>query len=235
MKKQKKQWTAILLCVLMALLVAACGKEEKEAAAEEPAAEEPAAVSEEAQETAEEETEASEEAPAEEVISEEEAEAAAEEEIAGTNMLAVKAPMLTGLENVKNTNNEDGTYYYEDMAEDAVTFIVNMCAPSSFSEDDASQTDYATRFMEQEVKPACKVTKAEMDEALSAKTTYSVCRLHWEWGENEDTTWGDGVVIMTDNFTYYYGYQCPADYYEENEEFFKSQLDETELIDLSGN
>ena len=37
-------------------------------------------------------------------------------------------------------------------------------------------------------------------------------------------------MIPTDTFTYYYGFSCPADFYEENEAFYDEELKNIELI-----
>ena len=65
----------------------------------------------------------------EEIAAEEEAEAAAQ------NMLAIKAAGYTGLTNLTNENYEDGSYFYEDMTEDGITVITNMCAQAESTAD----------------------------------------------------------------------------------------------------
>ena len=62
---------------------------------------------------------------------------------------------------------------------------------------------------------------------------YPSYRVYWESGENEDSRQNVGVVVLTDYFTFYYGYGCPIDYYEENADFYESDLDCVELIDFA--
>ncbi len=164
-------------------------------------------------------------------ISEEEQAAAAEAEISSQNTLAIKAMGYTGLTNLINENNEDGSYYYEDMTEDGDTIITNMCAPATVPGDDGIET-YVTAFVEEKVKEGCTVNEISSYEELSEPISYPAYKVSWEWGSNEDTRWGIGVVIPTDTFTYYYGYSCPADFYEDNEDFYNEELKGIELISL---
>lgn len=41
-----------------------------------------------------------------------------------------------------------------------------------------------------------------------------------------------GVVVLTDGYTYYFGYKCPIDHFEENEEFYKEELESIDLTEL---
>ncbi|MCR5507890.1 MAG: hypothetical protein K6F34_04295, partial [Lachnospiraceae bacterium] len=156
----------------------------------------------------------------------------AEEEEAAVNELALSGPSYTGLENLTKENNDDGSYFYEDMTEDGITIITNICAANSQS-DGQSPDAYAENFVCAMVDNDAKIIDSKGDEKLSPELTYPTYRIHWESGSNEDSRQAAGVVVLTDNFTYYYGYECPLDYYEENEEFYESELDEVKLIDLS--
>ena len=152
-----------------------------------------------------------------------------EDESSSKNVMAIKAPGYTGLTNLKNENNDDGTYYYEDMTEDGDTIITNMCAPNS-QRDGQAMDAYAENFVCAMVDNDAKITETVDDSDLSAKLTYPVYKISWESGENEDTRQAVGVVILTDNYTYYYGYKCPIDFFEDNEEFYNSELADIELI-----
>ncbi|MCR5419627.1 MAG: hypothetical protein K6E98_01310 [Lachnospiraceae bacterium] len=148
------------------------------------------------------------------------------------NTLAVKAKGYSGLTNLTNENNEDGTYFYEDMTEDGLTVIINMSAPNTMEEDQSAE-EYVKGFVSAKVKPECSVTEVEANEDLSGELTYPVYEVAWEWGSNEDSTCGVGEVILTDNYTFYYGYSCPIDFYEDNEEFYEDELESIELMDLT--
>ncbi|MBR5407335.1 MAG: DUF3298 domain-containing protein [Lachnospiraceae bacterium] len=158
-------------------------------------------------------------------------EAAAEEEIGSKNVLAVKGAEFTGLTNLKNENNDDGTYYYEDMTEDGMTVITNMCYPNS--QRDGQDTDaYAENFVCALVDNDARISGSKQDDALEESLTYPVYRVDWESGENEDTRQAMGIVILTDNFTYFYGFSCPIDAFDENADLYEESIASVELISL---
>ena len=163
-------------------------------------------------------------------VSEEEQAAPEEEALESVNMLAVKAPGYTGITSLKNVNNDDGTYYYEDMTEDGITIITNMCARNS-QRDGQDPDAYAENFVCALVDNDAHITGSSQDEDLSASLSYPVYKIDWESGENEDSRQAVGIVILTDNFTYYFGYECPIDYFEDNQEFYEEELKNTELLD----
>ena len=144
------------------------------------------------------------------------------------NTMAVRASGYTGLENLKNENNEDGTYYYEDMTEDGITVITNMCAPNS-QRDGQDMDAYAENFVCALVDNDARITGSVEDTGLADKLSYPVYRISYESGSNEDTRQAVGVVILTDDYTYYYGFECPIDSFEDNEEFYDSELEDIEL------
>ena len=148
------------------------------------------------------------------------------------NVLAIKGPSYTGLTNLTNENNKDGSYFYQDMTEDSMTVITNMCSRNS-QRDGQDPDAYAENFVCALIDNDAVITGSKEDEKLSASLTYPAYRVSWETGSNEDTRQAIGVVILTDNFTYYYGFGCSADYYEDNAEFYESELDGIEFIDLS--
>ncbi|MCR4786784.1 MAG: PliI family lysozyme inhibitor of I-type lysozyme [Lachnospiraceae bacterium] len=166
------------------------------------------------------------------LITDEEQSAEAVEEMP-VNELAIQGPSYTGLSNLSAKNNEDGSYFYEDMTEDSLTVITNMCSANS-QRDGQDPDAYAENFVCALVDQTgtVKITDSKSDETVSAALTYPSYRVYWETGSNEDTRQMVGVVVLTDSFTYYYGYGCPADYYDENAGFYESELDSIKLIDL---
>ncbi len=148
------------------------------------------------------------------------------------NNLALKGPFYTGLNSLTNQNNEDGSYFYEDMTEDGITVITNMCSRNSQSDGQAPDA-YAQNFVCAVVDNDAEVTDVKSDDTLCASLTYPAYRLHWKTGSNEDSRQAVGVVVLTDNFTFYYGFKCSVDDYEENTDFYESELDSLELLDLS--
>ncbi len=199
MKIRNKFLASILTASMLAAVLSGCAGTEDIAAFNQ-AVSEQAAVAEE-----------------ESIVSEEEIAAEEEAEATAQNMLAIKAKGYTGLTNLTNKNYEDGSYYYEDMTEDGDTVITNMCAPAELPGDDGIEA-YVTAFVEEQVKEGCTVNEVDLYEELRGSLSYPAYRVNWEWGSNEDTKWGTGVVILTDTFTYYYGYSCGADFYEDNED-----------------
>ena len=159
-------------------------------------------------------------------------EAESEEEEAVMNVLAIKGPSYTGLSNLKNENNEDGSYFYEDMTEDGITVITNMCARNS-QRDGQDPDAYAENIVCALIDNDARITETKEDEKLSSSLTYPTYRIYWESGSNEDSRQAVGAVILTDSFTYYYGYKCSVDYYEDNAGFYEDELDCIELLDLS--
>ena len=159
-------------------------------------------------------------------------EAAAEDEIRSKNTLVIKAPGYTGLTSIKNENNDDGTYFYEDMTSDGMTDIINMSYANS-QRDGQAPDAYAENFVCALVDNDAKISGSKQDDKLTGALTYPAYRVEWESGSNEDSKQAIGVVILTDNFTYFYGFKCPLDSFEDNEEFYNSELESIELIELN--
>ncbi|MCR5302346.1 MAG: hypothetical protein K6E49_07875 [Lachnospiraceae bacterium] len=150
------------------------------------------------------------------------------------NELALRGPSYTGLSELYSLNNEDGTYIYQDMTEDTLTVITNMCSRDSRrdgQDPDAYAENYVCAVVDDTA--SARIISSKEDEAVSASTKYPSYRVYWESGANEDTKQNVGVVVLADNFTFYYGYGCPIDYYEENADFYESELGSVELIDLA--
>ncbi len=213
MKKMKTRIMTAAACMAMSATLLACGSKE------EPAAD--AAV------------ETAAEAEAEAAPTEEAAPPVTADELGNghTNTLAVVGPSYTGLSNIMNENNDDGTYHYEDMTEDGVTKIINLCT-MNYQRDGQDMDAYAENYVCAQVDSDAKITGSKQDDALTASLTYPVYEVDWESGSNEDTKQAVGVVIMTDWFTYFYGFQCPIDSYEENKDFYAEELQRLELIDV---
>ena len=212
MIKKKISKAAFVLSIAAAFsILCGCGKEAENVTAEQPVAE----TAENAGSAMTEETPSS--APEEEKV---------------TNELFLKGPSYTGLSPIDNINNEDGSYKYRDMTEDGITVITNMCSRNSQS-DGQDPAAYAENFVCALVDDtgSAKIINSRDDMTLSEKLTYPSYRVYWEAGSNEDSRQNAGVVVLTDNFTFYYGYGCPKDSYEENSDFYESELDCIEWMD----
>ena len=172
--------------------------------------------------------------PEEAVSSEENTSSDENEEIADfdeehpNNELVLRGSSYTGLTNIRKENNDDGTYYYEDITSDGITVITNMSSPNS-QRDGQDMDAYAINFVCALIDNDARVDDSVIDDALTEKFTYPVYKATWESGANEDTKKATGVVVLTDLYTYYYGFACPIDFYEENEEFYKEELADLSL------
>lgn len=144
--------------------------------------------------------------------------------------LALVGPEYTNMTNIREDNYDDGTYYYEDMTEDAITVITNMCYPNS-QRDGQAMDAYAENIVCAQVDNDAVITETVEDSELAAKLSYPVYKISYESGSNEDTRQAVGVVVLTDFYTFYYGYSCPIDYFEENADFYEGELKDVELME----
>lgn len=150
----------------------------------------------------------------------------------GGSTLAITAPVYSGeLTMLEDENYDDGTYFYQDMTEDGITIITNMSYPNS-QRDGQEMDAYAENLVCAQVDNDAVITETVEDPELAAKLTYPVYKISWESGSNEDTRQAVGVVVLTDNTTFYFGYSCPIDYFEENEAFYNEELQEIELVEF---
>lgn len=159
------------------------------------------------------------------------ADAATDVSDSGRNTLVIKAPGYTGLTNLRKDDNADGTYFYEDMTEDGITIITNMSYPNS-QRDGQAMDAYAENIVCAQVDNDAVIKETVEDADLTAKLTYPVYKISWESGSNEDTKQAIGVVVLTDGYTYYFGYKCPIDYFEENADFYNGELQSIDFIEL---
>ena len=157
---------------------------------------------------------------------------AGEEDPFMKNELVIRGRSYTGLTNLKNENSEDGTYFYEDMTGDGMTVITNMSAPNAMKEEQDDEA-YVSYFVSTFVEQGAKVVKTVQDQAGMIAPSYLVYRVEWENGANEDSRKAVGVVVPTDLYTYYYGFACPLDFYEENEEFYLGELADVRLVEIN--
>ena len=116
------------------------------------------------------------------------------------------------------------------MTEDGITIITNMSYPNS-QRDGQDMDAYAENIVCAQVDNDAVISETVEDTDLAAKLSYPVYKISWESGSNEDTKQAVGVVVLTDNYTFYYGYKCPIDFFEENEAFYNDELQNIELIE----
>ncbi len=223
----RKLIIAVLITALTGIMLCACGA----AAGKDNGASAEAVANED--QGAEAATDAAAEAvtdAAAEAVTDAAADAATDVGDSGRNTLVIKAPGYTGLTNIRKDDNADGTYFYEDMTEDGITIITNMSYPNS-QRDGQAMDAYAENIVCAQVDNDAVIKETVEDADLTAKLTYPVYKISWESGSNEDTKQAVGVVVLTDGYTYYFGYKCPIDYFEENADFYNGELQSIDFIE----
>ena len=150
MKRNIKTTAVILCCTLAFSTLYGCGKDA------EPVSSEPA-------------VEETDEGKGD-LIEDDEVDETNEEHV--INYLALKGPSYTGLTNLTKENNEDGSYYYKDMTEDALTVITNMSSRNS-QRDGQDPDAYAENFVCAVVDDtdSAKIISSKNDETVSGSTT----------------------------------------------------------------
>ncbi len=223
----KKTIIAVLIGAFAGAMLCACGASEgKENAGAVVGEEQSAASGTEAQADTASETNAEAEAKPDEG-----ADAGEDAGGSGKNNLAIAAPGYTGMTNIRREDNPDGTYFYEDTTEDGLTIMTNMCYPNS-QRDGQAMDAYAENLVCAQVDNDAVIKETVEDKELASKLSYPVYKISYESGANEDTKQAVGVVVLTDRYTFYFGYRCPIDYFDENAEFYNEELQSIELIEL---
>lgn len=121
---------------------------------------------------------------------------------------------FANVQSLQAETNEDGTYYYEDMAEDGLIKVVNTVQPRDFSAEDteAYLLDCALALGEAD---ADSLVSFEVNEAYTQQMTFPVYVVTYTTGENEDTREWAVFAMETDLYTYLYGISVTIDAAEE--------------------
>lgn len=123
---------------------------------------------------------------------------------------------FTNMENLQYETHEDGTYYYEDMAEDGLVIVVNTVLPSNFSADTQTLEDYLTGCaMDLGATNNRLLQSVEQNDAYTQQMTFPVYIVTYTAGENEDTREWTVFAMDTDCYTYLYGFGVTLDAAEE--------------------
>ena len=129
---------------------------------------------------------------------------------------------FTNMVNLKTENNEDGTYYYEDITEDGLTIIVNTVFASSADAEGKDPKDYLMDCALNLGDPdSFEVLSVSQDDGLTAKLTYPVYIVEYTTGANEDTRKWTVLAMDTDLYTYLYGFCSTMDAAEDMEEIYQ--------------
>ena len=117
---------------------------------------------------------------------------------------------FANVETLQSETYEDGTYYYEDMAEDGLIKVVNTVQPRDFSAEDteAYLLDCALALGEADVD---SLVSFEANEAYTQQMTFPVYVATYTTGENEDTREWTVFAMDTDLYTYLYGISVTMD------------------------
>ena len=117
---------------------------------------------------------------------------------------------FANVQSLQAETNEDGTYYYEDMAEDGLIKVVNTVQPRDFSAEDteAYLLDCALALGEAD---ADSLVSFEANEAYTQQMTFPVYVATYTTGSNEDTREWTVFAMDTDLYTYLYGISVTID------------------------
>ncbi|MBR4574319.1 MAG: hypothetical protein IKO16_05375 [Lachnospiraceae bacterium] len=212
MKRKVKTTAIVLCCALTVSGLCGCGKE-------------PEIVS-------EEQTAGDTEDPEDgrgDLITDEDQSAGFDEKVEN-NDIALRGPSYTGLTDIYTLYNEDGTYICQDMMDDGLTLITNMSSRNS-QRDGQDPDAYAENYVCAVVDDtgSAKITSSKEDKTVTPRLSFPSYRVYWESGSNEDTRQNVGVVLLTDNYTFYYGYGCAIDFYEDNSDHYEKDLNGIEI------
>ena len=113
---------------------------------------------------------------------------------------------FTNMETQQLENHEDGTYYYEDVAEDGLIIVVNTVLPRNLVDDAQTLEDYLTDCaLDLRKAETYDLQTVEKNDAYSEKMSYPVYIVTYTSGENEDTREWTVFAMDTDRYTYLYG------------------------------
>lgn len=119
---------------------------------------------------------------------------------------------FTNVETLESEQHEDGTYYYEDMAEDGLVVVVNTVLPRDLENDTQTPEEYLTDCALSLAKSdTCILQNIEQNVEYTEKMTYPVYIVTFTAGNNEDSCEWTVFAMDTDLYTYLYGFRVPLD------------------------
>ena len=114
---------------------------------------------------------------------------------------------FTNMETQQLENHEDGTYYYEDVAEYGLIIVVNTVLPRNLVDDSQTLEDYLTDCaLALGEADADRLVSVEVNDAYTQQMTFPVYVVTYTTGENEDTREWAVFAMETDLYTYLYGF-----------------------------
>ena len=140
---------------------------------------------------------------------------------------------FTGMENLINTNYEDGTYTYEDMTQDGTVLVVDMAFQSLRTNETVEEyAEYAARFA------ALDTGEGEpyditcfQDEDYTQNLSYPVYIVWYTTGSGEDQRQWMVYTVDTEDYTYLYAFGTIADEADDMQDVFFNICGNLELVD----
>ncbi|MGN0693057.1 MAG: hypothetical protein ACI4K7_11965 [Oscillospiraceae bacterium] len=116
------------------------------------------------------------------------------------------------METLRAENYDDGTYYYEDIAEDGLIRVVNTVRPTTFWDNDQTVEDYLTDCaLSLAGETPCELQSVEQNDEYTMNMTYPVYIVTYTAGGNEDAREWTVFAMDTDSHTYLYGISATLD------------------------
>lgn len=123
---------------------------------------------------------------------------------------------FTNMETLQSENYEDGTYYYADVTEDGLTFVVNAVLSRDVADDSQTLEDYLTDCaLDLGAADSAQLLTIELNDAYTENMSYPVYIVTYISGENEDSREWTVFAMDTDSYTYLYGFGTTLDAVDE--------------------
>ena len=138
------------------------------------------------------------------------------------------SPGFTGLTPAGANNDFHGGYCYEDRLEDSSTNIVTAAFANDFmSAGQETLEEYIARWAETICGWEIRDLAVQDGGTMGA---YPASRITWLTGGDEDTRRWDALMVFTDQYTYFYGFNMSADYAGELDDLREDVFAQLELV-----
>ena len=138
------------------------------------------------------------------------------------------SPGFTGLTPADANNDFHGGYYYEDLLDGSLAIIVTAAVANDFmSAGEETMEEYIARWAE--VICGWEIRDLAVQDG-GTMGSYPASRVTWMTGGNEDTRHWDALMVFTDLYTYFYGFNMNADYAGELDDLREDVFSQLELI-----
>ena len=138
------------------------------------------------------------------------------------------SPGFTGLTPADANNDFHGGYYYEDLLDGSLAIIVTAAVANDFmSAGEETMEEYIARWAE--VICGWEIRDLAVQDG-GTMGSYPTSRVTWMTGGNEDTRHWDALMVFTDLYTYFYGFNMSADYAGELDDLREDVFSQLELV-----